>query len=327
MSAYSQQESGLAGPPATTQEAFGLTQSEQAQSANALAQARQAIALAPPPPAPPSPNAVAALHSQEGLQEQAQAQRAASGLLSALQAAEQQKQSVDAMMALLIQETHAARRRKRARWAKNSLVALVIVWLLCVTHGRLLNWWWVFNFGGGWWAIDKASGRRGEAVRELRKAGDPRAVGALAVALRDGDQSIQHAASDALLNLLPRVRANHAAAITPDQMNALLELAFRSNFWMQIAVLKALEQIGDQRAIPVVQNLTLSSHKAVRDQANQCLPFLTERARRAKESATLLRGASSPGMTAGKGELLRPALQQADATPPEELLRPTRLDA
>ena len=44
--------------------------------------------------------------------------------------------------------------------------------------------------------------------------------------------------------------------------------------------------------------------------------------RQAEQSATLLRGASVPSQTAGGRELLHPATQVENATPPDQLLRP-----
>lgn len=299
-----------------------LDQEAQTQDTRSLEQARQAIERAASSPFSP-PSVLTALQSSQP-QERTQALQVTQGLLTTLQMAMLQKQGVDDMITLLLKETREARHRRQVRWVKAGLFVLVVVWLLWATHLRLLgNFWWLFSWGGGAWAVDQTLNRRRATVSALGQAGDPRAVGALAVAVRDGEKAVQQAANEALFALLPRVQANHAAYITPDQMNALLELAFRSNIYMQLAVLKALEQIGDQRAIPVVQNLAMSPDSAVRERAKQCLPFLTERARRAEQSATLLRGASVPSLTAGGRELLRPATQAEDATPADQLLRPT----
>ena len=296
-----------------------LIQTPQAQDARSVEQARQAIERAASFPYSP-PSVVNALQSDLPA-ERAQALQVTQGLLATLQMAALQKQGVDDMIALVLKETREARRQRQIQWVEGSLFVTFMIWLLYVTH-QWGNAWWLFS-GGGAWAADQTRNRRRATVSALGKAGDPRAVGALAVAARDGENSVQYAARQALLALLPRVKANHAAYITPDQMNALLELAFRSDAAMQIATLKALEQIGDQRAIPVVENLAISPHAAVREQAKQCLPFLNERARRAEQSATLLRGASVPSLTGNGRELLRPVGQTPDATPADQLLRPT----
>lgn len=250
------------------------------------------------------------------------AMRALQQLVTTLEVVAEQKQTVDTMMTLLLLETRAARRRHRINWLKAIVGVMLVLWLVVVTRGGILtNFWWAFP--GTAWAVDKTAHRRRETASALGQAGDPRAVGVLAVVVRDGDRSVRRAANFALLTLLPRVRADHAAFITSDQMNALLELGFHSPPGMQIAVLKALEQVGDQRAIPVVENLVLSSQPDVREQASQCLPFLLARVRRSEQSATLLRGAANPGREASGHELLRAAATASENTPADQLMRPT----
>ena len=239
------------------------------------------------------------------------------------QKSEEIQHSVDDIMRRLMAETVLARRRKMQRRLKITGFVATIVFLVWASHWNLSgNWWFFWWIGSGAWAADQTMGKQRKSVSELRQAGDPRAVGVLAIAARDTETSVRVPARQALRELLPRVRANHAGDITPAQMNALLELAFRSEPALQIAVLQALEQIGDGRAVPVVQNLSLSPHPRVRDQANHCLPYLTERVRRAEQSATLLRGTISPAQIAAPHELLRSVSQPADNTPASELLRP-----
>ena len=103
-------------------------------------------------------------------------------------------------------------------------------------------------------------------------------------------------------------------------MKAILELGFQSPPYVQIAVLTALEQIGDAQAIPLVENLAMSSSPQVRERAKQCLPFLRERSQRNELSLTLLRGTANPSMEATGKELLRPAVEETSA---ENLLRPS----
>ncbi len=226
-------------------------------------------------------------------------------------------------MRRLMAETVLARRRKMQRRLKITGFVATIVFLVWASHWNIAgNWWFFWWIGSGAWAADQTMGKQRKSVSELRQAGDPRAVGVLAIAARDTETSVRVPAQQALRELLPRVRADHAGDITPAQMNALLELAFRSEPALQIAVLQGLEQIGDGRAVPVVQNLSLSAHPHVRDQATHCLPYLTERVRRAEQSATLLRGTVSPAQTAAPHELLRSVSQPADNTPASELLRP-----
>ena len=294
----------------------------------ALEQARKTIAHSPAPSFVSPPTVMDALESDYA-EERARATMATLETLSALEKGLAQKQKtaelqheVDEMIQRLARETIQARRRRIMRRLKiTGFIAFVTV-LLWKSHWSLDNWWLYWWFGGGAWAADKTMGKRRKTVNDLERAGDPRAVGVLAITARDAEKGVSEPARQVLQQLLPSVRADHAGDITPPQMNALLELAFRSEPAMQIAVLKALEQIGDARAVPVVQNLSLSPHPQVREQAKHCLPFLNERVRRAEQSATLLRGTANPAQTTAPRELLRPVSQTADTTPANELLRP-----
>ena len=265
------------------------------------------------------PSVQTALNSENG-EERAGAARAVLQFVTLLETNIEQKQSVDTMMTALLKQTQAARRHYQLNWLSAILGGILLLWLIIFTRGSIFNFWWAFP--GTAWAIDKTARKRRETAGALGLAGDPRAVGVLAVVVRDGDRTVRRAANGALLALLPRVRADHAAFITADQMNALLELGFRSQPGMQISVLKALEQVGDQRAIPMVENLVLSPHHDVRAQARQCLPFLIERARRSEQRATLLRGAANPGREEAGKELLRAAATAPETTPADQLLRP-----
>jgi hypothetical protein len=98
----------------------------------------------------------------------------------------------------------------------------------------------------------------------------------------------------------------------------------RKHWQLQMALLQALEQIGDDAAVPYVTELVnmpprFSVQKTVRDRAAACLPFLNEKAAQSRYSQTLLRGSAEPA--AAPETLLRPANESHD-TRPEELLRP-----
>lgn len=105
-------------------------------------------------------------------------------------------------------------------------------------------------------------------------------------------------------------------------MDALLHLAYHADNTIRLALLKALEQIGDARAIPAVLYLrddpTILGR--VRLAANECLPYLEARQRRSRESATLLRAADRVETVASREELLRPASHSLPTTPEDQLL-------
>jgi hypothetical protein len=86
-----------------------------------------------------------------------------------------------------------------------------------------------------------------------------------------------------------------------------------------LATLKALEQIGDESAIPHVERLAdTSTYQHIRAAARECLPYLYARQENAHQSLSLLRASGAPG--AASEELLRAA---SGTTPsdPAQLLR------
>ncbi len=133
-----------------------------------------------------------------------------------------------------------------------------------------------------------------------------------------------------LKRLLPQLHAGDAQTWTPEQYQALLKLLSAppkdkelKDTELALSVLKALEQIGDARAIPAVEVLAYSSPHSVSRQVQQaaaeCLPYLRQRAGEQQQAQTLLRP-TQPNTT---GEnLLRPAAQTTPQTPDEQLLRP-----
>ncbi|HLK58533.1 MAG TPA: hypothetical protein VKU00_18330 [Chthonomonadaceae bacterium] len=227
---------------------------------------------------------------------------------------------VEEIMEQLLRETQEARQRRQRQMFRAVLLALFLVAAYFRVREQLFHFWWMVFPLSGLMAADRLAYKRRDAARKLWEASDPRAVGVLAVTLRDHDPAVREVAEKALLKLLPRVLASHASSINADQMNALLSIAYREDEDLKLALLQALEQIGDVRAIPAVREMQLYGSFQVREQAARCMPFLEERVRRSRESVTLLRAADI-NATAPE-ELLRPATDQVD-TPPEQLLRPT----
>lgn len=137
---------------------------------------------------------------------------------------------------------------------------------------------------------------------------------------------------DALTTLLPQMKASDAALLTARQRGYLLKslrvnagIAFhaerRDRFCL--AILKALEQIGDEQAVSVVETIAATRPRTRRQQrikqaAIDCLPALRQNSGTARAAQTLLR-ASQPENTA-PNTLLRPAAATPE-TAPNELLR------
>lgn len=142
----------------------------------------------------------------------------------------------------------------------------------------------------------------------------------------------------ALIVLLPQLKASDTNLLTPRHrafLNRLLayELVRPAStplWWMPApselaeAILKAYEQIGDAKAIPIVERLANCTPQNDRQQriqraAQECLPLLRATAGELTSAQTLLR-ASSSSATSTPDTLLRPA-STTTTTDTEALLR------
>jgi hypothetical protein len=154
----------------------------------------------------------------------------------------------------------------------------------------------------------------------------------------------QEIAKKALLRLLPQLRAGDADNWTMEQRFTLRVILFDSpvsNIEMTLAVLKALEQVGDERDLPAIRKLMsmttdskvmskssvmawqrmVERARHIRQAALECIPYLEIRAEEKKQAQTLLR-ASEASSTADSERLLRAAEATGSETPAEQLLRP-----
>ena len=157
---------------------------------------------------------------------------------------------------------------------------------------------------------------------------DVQAIGPLAEMMEWPDAECRRIAELALVGLLPLVKANDTALLTNKQRGILyrcLKPAETRRHWqLQMALLEALEQIGDEAAVTNVEELANAVprsgvQKKVKDRAVLCLPFLSEKAKQSRDSQMLLRGSAMPA--SAPEILLRPALETQEARP-QELLRP-----
>jgi hypothetical protein len=118
----------------------------------------------------------------------------------------------------------------------------------------------------------------------------------------------------ALIRLLPRLKASDTGLLTPSQKGRLArhlaQLArFQQDKEFHVVILRALQQIGDAQAIPVVENIIRhrpcwAGQDQVHAEAVECLPFLLQRAQEENVRDTLLRATSHEAI---RGQLLRPA--------------------
>lgn len=180
---------------------------------------------------------------------------------------------------------------------------------------------------------------RNRNVSELADLLDRRSVGLLLEAMEvsqdlwEYDNPARKGIKLTLTRLLPQIQAGDASLLNDHQRNCLYRALHFSADWkypwhvnieFALAILKALEQIGDEKAIPYVERLAYGEGSALREpriqQAAQgCLPFLQAYQKQLEAQQTLLR-ASSSSATAPE-ELLR-ATEHTSDVGSEQLLRP-----
>src|SRR5579884_4112753 len=151
-----------------------------------------------------------------------------------------------------------------------------------------------------------------------------RASETLARALELGDPSIAATAEKALIQRLPQMRASDAAYLAPEQRDCLYRALGQRALELSLAILKALEQIGDQRALPLVSKLAeqearTHQEKQIKEAAQACLPYLVDRTLEGRAGNMLLRAASQP--EAPPDTLLRPAQAVVSEADAQDLLR------
>jgi hypothetical protein len=160
------------------------------------------------------------------------------------------------------------------------------------------------------------------AARSLAQFEDVRSVGPLAEALEFGDREVRAVAVEALIRLLPKLQASDASLLDDVQRGCLRRAlskgahgvyvgftvstpqggcrrfprrgAYGFHPELAVAVLQALEQVGDDRDLAAVQSLADGKGRSgkltrVREAAQRCLPYLQQRADERRTRQTLLR--------------------------------------
>lgn len=167
-----------------------------------------------------------------------------------------------------------------------------------------------------------------QAKQSILQINDIQMIGPLAEAFDAETLTRPTAVIMALRRLLPRLQATDAAVLTRYQRFCLYHALKRENLRggflrydrdLALDILKAMEQIGDQEALPYVQKVANSSwDKELCDAANNCLSFLHQQTEDYKRGETLLRPSSA--ISTSPDILLRPA-SGVPTTPSDELLR------
>ena len=161
----------------------------------------------------------------------------------------------------------------------------------------------------------------------LVQSDDIRVIPELIYILRWHNPTLRMLAQETLTRLLPQVQPGdiELTLTTSDILFSQLKMAHvNSKPEFVLAILQALEQIGDVRALKFITPLTYVSHnkqvwRDIQLTAERCLQIIPRRAESERDNQTLLR-ASEPTARHSE-ELLRPA-QNVRPTDPNELLRP-----
>lgn len=143
----------------------------------------------------------------------------------------------------------------------------------------------------------------------------------------DRSQTIRAYAALTLMKILPCVQKSdygRLAASTVPNLCSILPVAAKAedvaNKALVLRILRALNHIGDVRAIPAVEPLAKgSASEVIRQAATRTLGILQERHRQETAPQTLLRASETKGST--PDTLLRAAVAVSEQTNAEELLR------
>jgi hypothetical protein len=175
-----------------------------------------------------------------------------------------------------------------------------------------------------------ASPQQRRAAQRLAQLQNKRVVGHLVDFTTWPDAPVREAARQALISMLPKLQTADASLLSAQQQGILRGMLHRRHVEtepaLQIAILKAYEQVGDERALHAVNALatmrpSTKNRQRVRVAAQECLPFLQQRHHRQVSSQTLLRPTEQNTSEPPQEILLRPAREQS-AQLPQELLRP-----
>lgn len=238
----------------------------------------------------------------------------------------------EALLAAISKER--ACHRKQQRVLKGVMIGfgalMVLLVLAGVAKSLYTGKWDFFDNWGSFFTMFAVTGSsvgitqsQKNAVRLLAQFDDIRAIPPLLEVRESEDKNIRDLAEQSLINLLPKLKASDANLLDEVQMFCLGRALKSKNTEFVCMVLKAMEQVGDEKHLDAVQRLagkeTSDPHQMrIRVAAQECEPYLRRRVEEKELANTLLRASqpeSAPNM------LLRPVEYRPD-TATHELLRP-----
>lgn len=220
---------------------------------------------------------------------------------------------VEDLLARLGAEAKKRRTHRRIKvWIVGGYIAVVLISLIVrlVTeakfslHMPFIQMWWLL---GG---LGAASKLQKESVRKLAKMPDIRGIGYFVDALGFADKDVTREAAEALLILLPQLKASDAHLLNDEQRSILYKQIRGKDTKLILAILKALEQVGDEKAVPFVQERIDRKHSSgdvlrIQTAAQECMPALKARVEQERAAHTLLRATTAN--ESDSDVLLRPA--------------------
>jgi hypothetical protein len=239
----------------------------------------------------------------------------------------------DLIALISVERVHRGRRR-------SGLIAVIAIYLIIALGLLLLHNAHFTHFVGAFAGIIGAAAAFSPAHKEAAKAlaehDEVADIGPLIEALQIPERNVRTPVRRSLQRLLPRLRSSDAHLLNAGQRGVLR----RSIGWPLIrrvkaddadfvmAVLKGLEQVGDESFLDTVRKLAeghgYGMAAPVRQAAEECLPFLLQRIENDRMSQNLLRAAAPT--SASSDTLLRAAGAGAGSAP-AELLRATDAEA
>ena len=222
-------------------------------------------------------------------------------------------------------------RKKRGNKIVTVYVSLIVLFAVISAFSHGNSFGVIGSFSGILGAAFAASQTQKTGAVALAKSEDVRAVPFLVEALSFNEKAVFTEARDGLIRLLPLMRLEHANLLSQENRKVLHKLlkknpSRREKFpakvsELRFAILKALEQVGDESSLEVVQEIVDNPQHytpQLQEAAAECLAYLKTHIGEVQNAQTLLRASD---YTEHQDELLRPAYHTDDA-PANELLRP-----
>lgn len=161
-----------------------------------------------------------------------------------------------------------------------------------------------------------------QGILALARSKDVRAIPLLLEVFEYSESDVKSAARDGLIEFLPMLCVSDSSLLTENHRKILNQALGNRDKPLQLAILKALEQIGDPSSLPAVQEILdfpyADSYRDLQESASQCIGFIRMNSDEVQNAQTLLRASDYNEL---QYELLRPAYH-TDDTPSNELLRP-----